>query len=334
MLSGDGEAGSFGYVEGAPGSAKWKAPVAGVTGIDPVSGSMALFVVDTTSNRIRMVYLDGPAAGTSILIAGSGAAGYSEGEGDPFAARYNNPQGITAVKNDEGVVDALIIADTDNHLIRMLLAPLGGDRWRPEYLSGKEGSADYGDGPPNDTIFNTPVGITVGNDDNIYVADSLNGAIRRLDWSGNSSTFYISGVFTPKGVTPSGSHWLYVTSHSGHWINRVTAGTREVMSGSFPGFSDGPGLGSKYNNPFHLVWADTGGDGSLFIADTNNTRIRQYDLAGMLVSTYAGTADAGYKNDVSTSALFNGPKGIAIGPSNEIYIVEVSNNGIRTVKEE
>ena len=130
LLSGDGAAGSYGYTEGAGITAKWRSPGTGVVGIDPVSGVTALFVADTQNHRIRMVYLDGPAKGSSILIAGSGISGFWEGDGDPYSARYNNPRGIAAIKNGQGAVDALLVADTDNHTIRLLLPPLGGTRWR------------------------------------------------------------------------------------------------------------------------------------------------------------------------------------------------------------
>src|SRR5262249_45347569 len=162
LLSGDGTAGSNGYVEGGGTIAKWRNPGTGAVGIDPVSGVTSLFVADSQNHRIRMIYLDGPSQGYSILIAGSGIAGYSEGSGDPYNARYNNPQGIAAITNAQGMVDALLVADTDNDTIRLLLPPLGGTRWRPEMFSGQQKAA-YVDGSPTVSGYNQPYGVTIGN---------------------------------------------------------------------------------------------------------------------------------------------------------------------------
>src|SRR5262249_38695516 len=145
----------------------------------------------------------GPASGSSILIAGSGVAGYSEGGGDPYAARYNNPRGIAAITNSDGVVDALLVSDTDNHTIRLLLPPLGGSRWRPELFSGKQKAA-YVDGGPIVSGYNQPYGITIGNEGFIYVADASNAAIRRLDWDGNSSTLHQTTTWKGSTFRPIG----------------------------------------------------------------------------------------------------------------------------------
>jgi hypothetical protein len=339
LLSGNGAAGSYGYTEGPGTTAKWRSPGTGVVGIDPVSGVNALFVADTQNHRIRMVYLDGPAQGHSILIAGSGIAGYWEGDGDPYSARYNNPRGIAAIKNEQGAVDALLIADTDNHTIRLLLPPLGGTRWRPETFSGKQKAA-YADGTATQSEYNSPYGITIGTDDFIYVADSSNGAIRKLDWAGNSSTYFKvatwkGSTFRPIGIASSGaSNWIYISSHNSNSINRVTGGVIEILSSAVAGYADGAGGVSKFNTPYHLVWSDTGGVGSLSIVDLANNRIRLFDLQANLVSTLAGSGAAGYVNGSSTTAKFDSSTGIAIGPSNELYIVESGNSGVRKLGEQ
>jgi hypothetical protein len=268
-----------------------------------------------------MVYLEGPAQGYSILLAGNGIAGYSEGDGDPYNARYNYPQGIAAITNDQGVVDALIIADTDNHVIRLLLAPLGGTHWRPEMLSGQL-VADYKDGIPELSAYSSPAGITVGNDGFIYVADSGNDAIRRLDWDGNSSTYFYLDEFSPVGITSSqATHWLYVTATKDYSVNRITGGQAEFLSQGF-------------NNPRHLVWADEGGLGQLYVADDTSNRIRQIDAQSGYFLTFAGTSSSGYLNGAASSARFSAPKGIAIGPGNELFVVEALNHGVRKITEE
>src|SRR5262249_9862303 len=71
--------GTYAYVEGVGTAAAWENPYGVTMAIDPVSGNHALFICDTDNQRIRMVYLDGPNAGLSILIAGNGTNGYGGG---------------------------------------------------------------------------------------------------------------------------------------------------------------------------------------------------------------------------------------------------------------
>ena len=100
------------------------------------------------------------------------------------------------------------------------------------------------------------------------------------------------------------------------------------------GYVDGAGAASKFNTPYHLVWSDTGGIGSLSIVDLTNNRIRLFDLQANLVSTLAGSGASGYVNGPSASAKFNSSTGIAIGPSNELYVVESGNSGVRKLGEQ
>jgi hypothetical protein len=339
LFSGDGSIGSNGYREGPGATAKWRSPGTGAVGIDPVSGLNALFVADTENHRIRMVYLEGPVEGHSILLAGSGIAGSGEGGGDPFAARYNYPRGIAVIKNEDDIVDAILIADTDNHTIRMLLPPLGGIQWRPETFSGKF-KADYVDGNASVSCYNAPYGITIGNDGFIYIADSANGAIRTIDWDGNSSTFlqrntWKSATFTPIGITSSAvSNWLYITSHNSNSINRVEGDVIEILSSSTQGYQDGNGTQSRFNTPYHMIWSDSGGLGSLYIVDQANNRIRRFDLQASQVSTIAGSGTAGYQNGTVSTAKFQTSTGIAIGSSSELYVIETGNHGVRKISEQ
>lgn len=338
-FSGDGSqsGGGYGYTEGPGLSSRWRSPVAAVAGIDPVSGMNALFVVDTENHAIRMIYIDGPASGYSILLAGSGIAGNWDGDGDPYKARFNNPRGITAITNQSGVVDALLIADTDNHVIRRLLPPLGGTRWRVGVFCGK-GNPGYGNGDFANTFFNTPVGLTIGAEGLIYVADSGNKAVRILDLAGNSTTLFKQsiGFFQPVGIAVSPlSAGVFVTDQANHQIVEVTTGVKTTLAGSGdPGYHDANGTGAQFYTPYHLVWADTGGAGSLYIADYNNNRIRVLDLSSThTVTTWAGNGAAGYVNGPCSSTSFNLPAGVTIAPAGELYVSDMGNNSVRKVSE-
>lgn len=334
-FSGTGGSGSYGYSEGAGGAAKWRSPSAGATGIDPVSGLNVMFVADTDNHVIRMLYLEGPAAGSTVLIAGSGVAGYSEGDGDPYQARFNYPQGIAAIMNQSGVVQSLLVADTDNQVIRQLLPPLGRNRWRVTHFSGTWGKSGYADDVALDSQFNSPHGIAVGLDGFIYVADTFNHAVRMLNSEGYSATWYVAqSTFQPIGITFNQiSGGMYVSDQGNHRISSLTEGTFVTLAGSgSPGYADGTGTAAVFNTPYHMIWSDSESGGWLYIADLNNNRLRVFDFKTNAVTTWAGSGTLGYINSTCLGSQFNLPSGIALGVTNELYVIEKGNNAIRKVQ--
>ncbi len=334
-FSGTGGSGSYGYTEGSGSDAKWRSPSAGATGIDPVSGLNALFVADTENHSIRMIYLEGPAKGNSILIAGSGVAGYSDGAGDPYLARFNYPQGIAAIKNPSGVVQSLLVADTDNNLIRRLLPPEGKNKWRLTYFSGSQGKAGYADGEPLDTKFNSPHGIAIGLNGAIYVADTSNQAVRLLNAEGYSATWYIAQTaFQPVGIAVSGiTGEIYLSDQANHRICSVTEGVLVTLAGTgSAGYADGAGTAAAFNTPYYLAWVDSESDGTIYIADLNNSRIRVLNPKTKSVTTWAGSGASGYINSSCSNSQFNLPSGVAAGPSDELYVIEKGNNSVRKIQ--
>lgn len=337
-FSGSGGSGSYGYTEGTGSNAKWRSPSAGATGIDPVSGLNALFVTDTENHSIRMIYLEGPAKDNSILIAGSGVAGYSDGDGDPYQARFNYPQGIAAVKNQSGVVQALLIADTDNQAIRKLLAPVGKNKWRVTYFSGSPGKSGYADNEALDTKFNSPHGIAIGLNGFIYVADTSNNAIRLLNSEGYSATWYkspsVPSTFQPIGIAVNGvTGEVYVSDQGNHTICSVTEGVFATIAGTgSSGYADGTGTAAAFNTPLNLAWGDTESGGAIYIADLNNNRVRVFDLKTNAVTTWAGSGASGYVNSNCAGSQFNLPSGVAIGAAEELYVIEKGNNSVRKVQ--
>ncbi|HKQ05087.1 MAG TPA: NBR1-Ig-like domain-containing protein [Blastocatellia bacterium] len=329
-FSGDGNSG---YVEGTGTAAEWKQPQAAVIAIDPVSQKHALFVADTDGQRIRMIYLEGTNAGQSILLAGSGVAGFQDNT-DPYLARFRYPRGIAAVTDVNGVVTMLLVADTDNHVIRKLLPPTS-TKWRLSAFSGI-GGIGYTDGNSSQSQYNTPQGIVVASDGSIYVADTGNGVIRKIGQDGTSTTLVGAGTITmPVGITVSqASGMLYVSDQATQKIWRVdTSGTATALAGSgSTGYADGTGTAAIFNYPTHLAWANTASGEAVYVADRDNQRLRRLLVASGTVSTYAGSGTAGFADGSCTAAQFNGLRGVAVGPSGEVYVVDTANNRIRKVQ--
>lgn len=346
-LSGSGGSASYGYAEGLGPAAKWGAPDAGAAGIDPISGLNALFVADAENQVIRQIYLEGPAKGNSLLLAGSGVAGYYDSE-DPFAAMFNNPRGIAVVKNTSGVVQSILVADTENSVIREL-APSGGNRWSVRTFSGSvfhwvaEANGDeLLDGTADITQFSGPNGIAVGPDGVIYVADTGNAAVRALNSEGHSTTYYRNArrdifhlaPFQPIGLAISETTGeIYVTDQITNGVAAITGGVYIALAGGEAGFADGVGADAAFDRPQYLTWVDSEAGGSLYIADIGNNCIRLLDLASAEVTTWAGAGTAGYQDGTNCAGVeFDSPTAVIVGPAGELYVIDKGNNTIRELR--
>ena len=104
-------------------------------------------------------------------------------------------------------------------------------------------------------------------------------------------------------------------------------GTISTLAGGGEGFSDGVGAGASFNTPSGLALSS---DGSLFVADTGNNRIRKITPDGV-VATVAGDGTAGYADGPATQAQFNGPIGVAVDTSGKIYVADSYNDRIRMI---
>jgi sugar lactone lactonase YvrE len=161
---------------------------------------------------------------------------------------------------------------------------------------GGTGSAGYGGdgGPATNARFNNPHGIASDPAGNVYVADPPNQRIRRIDAN--------SGIVTT--VAGSGA-------------------------GGFGG-DGGPATAARLNYPKGVEIAP---DGSLYIADNNNHRVRRVDLATGIITTVAGTGTAGFSGDggPATAARLDEPRNIAFDSAGRLYIVDQNNGRIRRV---
>jgi sugar lactone lactonase YvrE len=241
-----------------------------------------LYFSDSGNNRIRKVDV----AGNITTIAGTGTAGFFGDGGSALNAQINNPSAIIV----DGAGD-VFFADSDNNAIREINLWSGAI----STVAGTLGQGGYsGDGSAaNAALLSSPKGFAFDADNNLYIADTGNNVIRKVNASnGLISTIAGSGV---AGFSGDGNF---------------------AMSGQF-------------NAPWSIAIS---GDGSFYIADFYNNRVRKIDSTGML-STMAGNGNAGYSGDggYATVASLNSPASIAIDPAGNLYIADSENNCIRKV---
>ena len=113
-----------------------------------------------------------------------------------------------------------------------------------------------------------------------------------------------------------------------HRIRRIAAdGTVSTLAGGDAGMADGDGTTARFNTPSGIA-LDT--QGTLYVADTANNRIRRVTPLGD-VTSLAGQSDAGMRDGPVHDALFNGPLGVAVDTSGRIYVADSYNDRIRLI---
>ena len=302
-------------------------------GIGLISGGVAvdsagnLYIADTGNNRIRKV-----SGGTITTVAGNGSPGFSGDGGPATSAELNGPYGV-AVDS----AGSLYIADTFNSRIRKVSGGI--------IMTVAGGGVFLGDGgPATGAGLNYPDGVAVDSAGNLYIADTAEHRIRKvssgtistiagngaLGYSGDGGPATSASLYFPSGVAVDSTGNLYVTDTDNDRIRIVAAGkiTTAAGNGSFQFSGDGgPATSASLDLPNGLA---IGPAGSLYIADTDNKRIRK--VSGGTITTVAGNGSFQFSGDggPAVSASFD-PYAAAVDLAGNLYIADTGNNRIRKV---
>jgi sugar lactone lactonase YvrE/uncharacterized coiled-coil protein SlyX len=280
-----------------------------------------LYVADTDNHVIRKVATDG----TVSTYAGTGVPGFKDG--GKAVAMFSGPYGVFWEASG-----SLLVADYNNHRIRRV-APDGS----VSTVAGT-GSAAHADGPAASAKFNLPRAVVADGTGTIYVADTYNHRIRQITPDGTVSTLAGSGTAGlaegagaaaqfqhPSGLAIDAGGNLFVADYSNHRIRKVTPqGVVTTHAGDVAGHRDEALALARFNGPQGLAFD---GNGNLFVADTNNHRIRKIGTDGR-VGTFAGSA-SGYTEGKGDLAQFRSPVGLAIDGQGRVYVGDTSNMVIR-----
>ena len=286
-----------------------------------------LYIADAINRRIRRV----DSSGTITTIAGTGVEGFSGDGGPALKAQLSYPYGVAV-----DAVGNLFFSEYFKNRIRRvdssgIITTIAG--------TGEEGFSGDG-GPAVQAQLAYPWGVAVDAAGNLFIADSRNRRIRRVDPSGNISTFprgYSSDGVTlsgsPAGVAVDADGNLFFTDTTNSNIYRVDPSgiitqIAGIWRGGFAG-DGGPAIKAHLSAPSDVAVDATG---NLFIADTGNHRIRRVDSSG-IITTIAGTGVRGFAGDggPAVQAQLDTPRGVAVDATGNLFIADSGNHCIRRV---
>ena len=194
-------------------------------------------------------------------------------------------------------------------------------------IAGAAGVRGSADGTGDTASFSNPQGIVaVGT--NLYIADTDNNAIRKLDMVTGAVTTFATGFNSPHGIASDGTN-LYVADTYNSAIQKIviSTGVVSLLTGvvGVQGSTDNPPGPAQFNYPYGIATDGT----NLYVADTYNETIRKVVIASGVVTTLAGaTGLIGSVNGVGAAARFFFPYGIATDGTN-LSISDFGNSTIR-----
>ncbi len=348
-LAGNGTAG-FSGDGGAPTAARLNVPTSVL-----VNAENQVFVVELGNQRVRSF---GLAQQVISTYAGSDADILGDG-GPATGAALSFPAGLAFDSNRN-----LYIADSNHHRIRKVRPPQGLAAFSAlvpqgsglstleiETVAGTGIPGYEGDGGlPGEARLNSPLDIELDGQDNCYVSDTSNHAIRLVTAQSPASLLLLSttagsGVIStlagtgvrgfrgdggpavearldsPVGSTLDGAGNFYFTDTLNNRVRRVDPNGRILTL---------VGAQGELNTPQDVLFD---GESALFIADTGSHRVLRFDLNTGGLERFAGTGQAGFSGDggAATRARLDQPSALALSSTGVLYIADSGNGLVRRV---
>lgn len=267
-----------------------------------------LYVVDWNNHRIRVIDHPGGASGNNgvmRIVAGAGELGLAVD--DPSTNRLNHPTNVAFNGVEGATAGQMVVAAWHNSRVKTVDLATG------EILdvcgTGKRGFGGNG-GPAATATLDLPVAVVFDGDGSMLIADQANQMIRRVD--------HTTGI-------------IETIAGTGHCADAVNPAPCVLNDG-------GPATGAGFHFPIGQS-ATPGGrialdpQGNIYVADTENFRLRRIDRASGLIDTYAGNGTWGFAGDggPARDAQLGRLTDVAVGPDGAVYIADTDNDCVRVV---
>ena len=294
-------------------------------------------------------------SGTLTLFAGNGFQGYSGDGGPALQAELNYPSGVAA--DSFGNV---YIADTNNCVIRKV-----DSSGTITTFAGTPNVCNFGGdgGFATSAYLSYPNGVAVDSYGNVYIADTNNFRIREVTISngeintvaggynctsggaacGDGGPAIGAGVSYVYSLALDGSNNIYITDYYNYSIREFSVGGNiNTVAGNGTwcgsgGAACGDGGAATSAELSHVLAVAVDSPGNIFIADRDNYSVREVTVSNHIINTVAG----GYNcylgglacgdGGAATSAGLSQVYGLAVDTSDDIFIADYSNYGIREV---
>lgn len=296
----------------------------------------SLYFIDSMQNKIRRLSPDG----LVYDVAGTGRPGYGGDGGPALDADLFNPMDLTFSPNGD-----LIFTERLNHTVRRI-----GRDGLISTIAGTGVAGFSGDGgPASEAQLYYPWGVDFLPDGRLVVADSANSRLRVLDFengtidtmAGNGEpptadfrggSLQSTAIGQPSDVDITDNGDIMFASLEGLLYRLDVNQTLERLAGTYDGNGysgdGGPAILAQLNAPNAFT---VGPDGSIYIADTFNSRIRRIGPGGE-IETIMGNGSTGFAGDggPASQAVMSIPTGI-ITADDAIYVSDYLNNRIRKI---
>jgi len=308
-------------------------------------GSGNLFIADYNNNRIRKV----DTHGSITTVAGDGFAGFSGDGGPAINARMdlNDRNGFVILRGGMAVDKAgnLFIADTGNQRIRRI----DTNSIITTFAGNGSGGFSGDGGPATDASFTFPADVVADQYGNVFISDTQNGRIRKVDTNGVITTVAGNGdrsysndggpatnaaLYFPAGVALDAMGDLFIADCINNRVRMVdTNGIITTVAGNGSSTYSGDNSWATNAGLSSPIGVAIDGPGNLLVADAGNSRVRKVNAATGIITLVAGTGTNAFSGDggLATNASLNLPAGIAADTSGNIYIADANNFRVRRV---
>ena len=287
-----------------------------------------LFIADSNHNRILVTSLEGEVKD----VIGSGEEGLTDG--NYASSAFNHPQGMALVE------DVLYVADTESHAIRRV--DLSAQFVETIAGSGAQGSTRQGRGPGKEMELSSPwdmsyyqgtLYIAMAGTHQLWSMTLDDGMVGPYAGTGQESLsdgpLDSATLAQPSGITTDGKKLYFADSETSSIRSadlEPTGRVRTIVGLDLFVFGDTDGADHKVRLQHPL--GITNFDGTLYVADTYNHKIKRVLPATRSGFTLLGTGDSGHRDGAGNQALFSEPSGLSIA-GGKIYIADTNNHAIR-----